>query len=81
MSASLTKKNVCLTGVGNRIMQRVEVRLKPHLSDARGKGLIKDIADLGISSITAAQIHDVYYIQGNVSFDDMVTICQNALTD
>ncbi|MFA5451752.1 MAG: phosphoribosylformylglycinamidine synthase subunit PurL [Dehalococcoidales bacterium] len=62
-------------------MQRVEVRLKPHLSDARGKGLIKDIADLGISSITAAQIHDVYYIQGNVSFDDMVTICQNALTD
>ncbi|MDD5402625.1 MAG: phosphoribosylformylglycinamidine synthase subunit PurL, partial [Dehalococcoidales bacterium] len=62
-------------------MQRVEVSIKPSLPDARGQGLVKDISDLGITSVADARIHDIYYIRGNVSSRDMETICFHALTD
>ncbi|MCK9525011.1 MAG: phosphoribosylformylglycinamidine synthase subunit PurS, partial [Limnochordia bacterium] len=62
-------------------MQRIEVSLKSQLPDARGRGLVKDIYDLGITSITNARVHDVYYIRGKASPDDINTVCYDALTD
>ena len=37
-------------------MHRIEVRLKSHLPDARGLGLVKDIQDLGITGSFALQV-------------------------
>ena len=37
-------------------MHRLEVFLKPHLPDARGLGLVKDIADLGINGAQAVRV-------------------------
>ena len=41
-------------------MHRIEVRLKTHLPDPVGRGLIKDVQDFGINSITDARVVDVY---------------------
>ena len=40
-------------------MHRVEVRLKSHLPDARGLGLVRDIHDLGITTISDVRVVDV----------------------
>jgi len=62
-------------------MHRVEVSLQTHLPDARGQGLVKDIADLGITSVKTARIADIYYIDGDLSTQELETICRRALTD
>ena len=62
-------------------MQRVEVSLKPHLPDARGQGLVKDICDLGITSVTQARIYDIYYFEGQISRDELENMCRHVLTD
>ncbi|MDD2252188.1 MAG: phosphoribosylformylglycinamidine synthase subunit PurL [Dehalococcoidales bacterium] len=62
-------------------MQRIEVSLKSQLPDTRGHGLVKDIYDLGVTSITHARVHDVYYIRGNSSRNDINTVCNYALAD
>jgi phosphoribosylformylglycinamidine synthase II len=67
--------------VRGEIMQRVEVRLKPGLADPCGQELVKEITELGISSITDAKIHNVYYLRGKPSSDDIIKICDNALAD
>ena len=48
-------------------MHRIEVRLKPHLPDPAGRGLVKDIQDLGINSVTDARIVDVYWLDANLA--------------
>jgi phosphoribosylformylglycinamidine (FGAM) synthase PurS component len=40
-------------------MHRIEISLKNHVPDARGLGLVEDIADLGIKSVTAAKVTDM----------------------
>jgi len=37
-------------------MHRIEISLKNHVPDARGLGLVEDIADLGIKSVSAAKV-------------------------
>jgi phosphoribosylformylglycinamidine synthase len=63
------------------LMHRVEVSRKPHLQDTRSRGLIKDIADLGIRSITGAGITDINYFDGSPSPDELEVVCSQALTD
>ena len=43
-------------------MHRVEVRLKSHLPDARGAGLVKDIRDLGIETVSNVRVVDIYWL-------------------
>ena len=58
-------------------MHRIEVRLKRHLPDARGLGLVKDIRDLGITSVTGVRVVDVYWLDADLKPDtvDMVGRC------
>ena len=76
-------QNVCHPGDGKEgeVMQRVEVRLKPGLADPCGQELVKEITELGISSVTDAKVHNVYYLRGKPSSDDIIKICDNALVD
>jgi len=62
-------------------MHRIEVRLKNHLPDARGQGLVKDIHDLGITSVADARVADIYWLDADLSADDLDLVCRQALTD
>ncbi len=62
-------------------MHRIEVRLKNHLPDARGQGLVKDIHDLGITTVTGARVADIYWLDVSLSPEDLDLVCRQALTD
>jgi phosphoribosylformylglycinamidine synthase II len=60
---------------------RVEVCLKSQLTDARGLGLVKDIQDLGITSVTSARVIDIYWLDAEATPDELDTICHQLLAD
>ncbi len=62
-------------------MQRIEVALKSHLPDPAGSGLVKDILDLGISSVADARVIDVYWLNGKLTRPQMERIGGELLAD
>ena len=62
-------------------MHRVEVRLKSHLPDARGLGLVKDIHDLGITTVSNVRVTDIYWLDADLTPDKLELICQRLLAD
>ncbi|MBI2850310.1 MAG: phosphoribosylformylglycinamidine synthase subunit PurL [Chloroflexi bacterium] len=62
-------------------MQRIEVSLKSHLPDARGLGLVKDIQDLGITTVTGAQVEDIYWLDADLAPDKLELIGRQLLAD
>jgi phosphoribosylformylglycinamidine (FGAM) synthase PurS component len=66
---------------GYSFMHRIEVRLKPHLPDPAGRGLVKDIQDLGINSVQDARIVDIYWLDTNLAPEKLELICHDLLAD
>ncbi|MFC1948629.1 phosphoribosylformylglycinamidine synthase subunit PurL [Chloroflexota bacterium] len=62
-------------------MHRIEVRLKSHLPDARGSGLVKDIQDLGITTVSDVRVVDIYWFDAELTSDKLGRICQELLSD
>ena len=62
-------------------MHRIEIRLKNHLPDTRGLGLVKDIADLGIKSVSDAKVIDIYYLDARLTKSQLELICRELLAD
>jgi len=62
-------------------MHRVEVCLKSHLPDARGLGLVRDIYDLGITTVSSVQVADIYWLDADLSPDELNLICRSLLAD
>ncbi|MDD5703707.1 MAG: phosphoribosylformylglycinamidine synthase subunit PurL, partial [Dehalococcoidales bacterium] len=62
-------------------MHRIEVSLKSHLPDPAGRGLVKDIHDLGITSVTEARIVDVYWLDVHLSPEKVDLIGKHLLAD
>ncbi|GAG65434.1 unnamed protein product [marine sediment metagenome] len=62
-------------------MHRVEVRLKPHLPDARGLGLARDIHDLGIATVSDVRVVDIYWLDADLTPDKLELICHHLLAD
>jgi phosphoribosylformylglycinamidine synthase II len=62
-------------------MHRVEVCLKPHLHDARGLGLVRDIYDLGITTVSSVRVVDIYWLDADLPPDKLDLICRCLLTD
>jgi phosphoribosylformylglycinamidine synthase len=62
-------------------MHRIEIILKKHVPDARGLGLIGDIADLGIKSISTAQVRDIYYLDAKLTPKQLDSIGRELLAD
>ncbi len=56
-------------------MYRVEVCLKKHLPDARGLGLVKDIHDLGIATVSNVRVADIYWLDADITPDELDSIC------
>jgi phosphoribosylformylglycinamidine synthase len=63
------------------LIYRAEVRLKGHLPDARGLGLVRDIHDLGITTVSDARVVDIYWLDGDFTADEVELICQRLLVD
>jgi len=62
-------------------MHRVEVRLKSHLPDAQGLGLVKDIHDLGITTVSDVRVVDIYWLDADLTTDELELICSRLLAD
>jgi phosphoribosylformylglycinamidine synthase len=62
-------------------MNRVEVRLKRHLPDARGMGLVRDIYDLGITTVSEVRVADIYWLDASLTVDKLDMVCRNLLAD
>ncbi len=62
-------------------MHRIEVRLKSHLPDARGQGLVKDIHDLGIATVSDVRVVDIYWLDAALSPATLDLIGRNLLAD
>jgi len=62
-------------------MHRIEVRLKPHLPDARGLGLVREIHDLGITTVSNVRVLDIYWLDADLSPDRLDLICRSLLAD
>jgi len=62
-------------------MHRVEIRLKSHLPDARGQGLVKDIHDLGITLVSDVRVVDIYWLDADLTPDELDLICCRLLAD
>ncbi len=62
-------------------MHRVEVRLKSHLPDARGLGLVRDIYDLGITTVSDVRVADVYWLDASLTTDKLDLVCRSLLAD
>jgi phosphoribosylformylglycinamidine synthase len=62
-------------------MHSLEVRLKSHLPDARGQGLVKDIQDLGIATVSDVRIVDIYWLDAELSPETLDMLGRNLLAD
>ena len=62
-------------------MHRIEVRLKSHLSDTRGLSLVKDIYDLGITTVSNVRLVDIYWLAADLTPDKLDLICHSLLAD
>ncbi|MDO8577694.1 MAG: phosphoribosylformylglycinamidine synthase subunit PurL [Dehalococcoidales bacterium] len=62
-------------------MYRIEVSLKRGQPDARGAGLVKDIHDLGILTVTSVRVVDIYWFEGSLSAGDLDLIGSRLLSD
>jgi len=62
-------------------MHRVEVRLKSHLPDARGLGLVRDIHDLGIKTVSNVRVVDIYWLDADLPPDSLDLVCRSLLAD
>jgi len=62
-------------------MYRVEVCLKKHLIDARGQGLIRDIHDLGITTVTNVRVMDIYWLDADLKKGEIEIISSRFLAD
>ena len=62
-------------------MHRIEVSLKSRQIDARGQGLVKDINDLGITTVSGARVVDIYWLDAELPPDKLEAIGQQILAD
>ncbi|MBP1706358.1 MAG: phosphoribosylformylglycinamidine synthase [Chloroflexi bacterium] len=51
------------------------------MPDPSGRGLVKDIQDLGISSVEEARVVDVYWLDANLAPEKLELICSSLLAD
>ena len=60
---------------------KIEIKDKPGVFDAVGEGVKKDILDLGITCEREVRFAQVYLLEGNLSEDEVGTICAELLVD
>lgn len=62
-------------------MYRVEVSRKAGLRDPQGEALQRDVHDLGITTVTAVRVNDMYFLEGALAESEARRICEELLID
>ena len=62
-------------------MHRIEVSLNSSQPDARGAGLVRDIHDLGIATVSGVRVVDVYWLDADLPSDTLDLIGRSLLAD
>ena len=62
-------------------MHRIEVRLKHDFPDAEGLGLVRDIHDLGITTVSDIRVVDIYWLDADLTSAELELICRSLLAD
>ncbi len=62
-------------------MNRIEIRLRSGLPDARGQGLVKDIHDLGIRGVRDVRVVDIYWLDADLAARQLDIVCSRLLAD
>ena len=57
-------------------MHKIEVRLKTHLPDPAGRGLVKDIQDLGINSVSDVRVVEIYWLDAFLAPEKVENLCR-----
>jgi len=60
---------------------KIEVVDKPGIFDACGAGVVRDIFDLGIKGVKKVRFIQVYTLDGNLAFGQVINICEELLSD
>lgn len=55
--------------------------MKSHLPDPRGLALDKDIRDLGIGTVSDVRVVDVYWLDSDLTAEELEMICRRLLAD
>ncbi|MDZ4245966.1 MAG: phosphoribosylformylglycinamidine synthase subunit PurS, partial [Dehalococcoidia bacterium] len=55
--------------------------MKSHLPDARGLGLVRDIHDLGITTVSQVRVVDIYWLDADLTTEELDIICRQLLAD
>jgi len=63
------------------MISAVEVSLKSGLPDPRGEGIARGIRDLGIDKDITVRTHDIYWLEGDITPDDLQRIAACLLSD
>ena len=59
----------------------VEIRNKKEIFDAAGQGVKHGIFYLGIKNVTEVSTAQLYVISGDISYDDIIKLAEELLTD
>jgi len=60
---------------------KIEIKDKRGIFDAVGKGLLKDVSDLGIKAVAHAEFAQIYTLEGEISPEQANKICEELLVD
>ena len=60
---------------------KVEVFYKPEVPDTIGNGIVEDISDLGLTSVTSVRTATVYWIEGDLNAQSIQRIATELLAD
>ena len=60
---------------------RIEIKDKDGIFDSVGHGVLRDIADLGISSVKDVRVVQAFILEGELSRDDAQRVARELLVD
>lgn len=63
------------------MLYKIDIKDKSGIFDAVGEGIKKDILDLGINSVQTVHFSQIYNIDGELSDDEVKTICKELFVD
>jgi phosphoribosylformylglycinamidine synthase II len=62
-------------------MHRIEVYPKRYLPDTKGLGLVREVIDLGITAVSDIRVVDIYWLDADLTDDELELICRGLLAD
>lgn len=63
------------------MIHRIEIWPKKEIPDVRGLGLVKDIHDLGIKTVSTVHVVDVYWFDAELETGEIELLCRDLLAD